>query len=274
MNDRVKEILIPPIGFGTWKLEGKAGERAIEAALELGYRHIDTAQMYYNEALVGIVLNRLNPKRTEVFITTKLHNEVRGYHETIDAINKSLELIKVDYLDLVLIHWPKPRKYLSDWKHLNIESWHALEYLVNQGLIKYLGVSNFLEHHLEALVDEITIQPLVNQIEYHPHYIQEDIRDYCFGRNMVVEAWSTLANGRCLNSPALAEIAGHYGRSIAQICVSYVTKKGLLPIIKASSFEHIKDNIDGLSLELSDEDVLLIDKLDNSIRVGRHPDDE
>lgn len=276
MNNKIKEkeIVIPPIGFGTWKLEGKTGEGAIEAALELGYRHIDTAQMYYNEGLVGNVLHRIQPKRTEIFITTKLHNEVRGYYDTIDAIHKSLELLRLDYLDLVLIHWPKPRKYLSDWKRLNIESWHAFEYFVSKGLIRYLGVSNFLQHHLETLLDEIMIQPSVNQIEYHPYYIQDDIKEYCLNKNMVVEAWSTLANGRCFDSPVLAEIAGHYGKSIAQVCVSYVKRKGLLPIIKASSFEHIKDNIDGLGLQLSDEDVLLIDRLDNSIRVGRHPDDE
>lgn len=270
----MKKIVIPPIGFGTWKLEGKVGERAIEAALELGYRHIDTAQMYYNEELVGDVLNRIKPKRTEIFVTTKLHNEIRGYRETIDAIHKSMELLRLDYLDLVLIHWPKPRKYLSDWKRLNIESWHGLEYLVSQGLVEYLGVSNFLQHHLEAMTDEVTIQPSVNQIEYHPYYIQEDIKKYCFDRNMVVEAWSTLANGKCLDSPILAKIAERYGKSIAQICVSYVTRKGCLPIIKASSFEHIKDNIEGLGLEISIEDMLLIDNLDNTIKVGRHPDDE
>ena len=135
-------------------------------------------------------------------------------------------------------------------------------------------IFNFLQHHLEAMTDEVTIQPSVNQIEYHPYYIQEDIKKYCFDRNMVVEAWSTLANGKCLDSPILAKIAERYGKSIAQICVSYVTRKGCLPIIKASSFEHIKDNIEGLGLEISIEDMLLIDNLDNTIKVGRHPDDE
>lgn len=274
MKNEIRELMIPPIGFGTWKLEGKTGEAAIETALELGYRHIDTAQMYYNEALVGNVLNRLRPKRQEIFITTKLHNEIRGYQETIDAVYQSLELLKVDYLDLVLIHWPKPRKYLYDWESLNIKSWEGLEYLFSKGLIKYLGVSNFLQHHMEALINNITIQPSVNQIEYHPYYVQDDIKDYCFKRNILVEAWSALGNGRCLSSPVLAEIAGHYEKSIAQICVSYAVKKGLIPIVKASSYEHIKDNINGLDLQISEEDMAAIDSLDNTIRVGRHPDDE
>ena len=274
MNVTNKKLEIPPIGFGTWKLEGISGEKSIEDAVELGYRHIDTAQMYANEALVGNVLKRISIQRKDIFITTKLHNEIRGYYETIEAIQRSMELLQVDYIDLVLLHWPKPRKYKDDWVRLNIKSWRALEHLYNEGLVRGLGVSNFLKHHLEALTSGITIQPMVNQIEYHPYFIQEDIRDYCINKNIVLEAWSTLANGRCLDSPILTNIASYYGKSVAQICISYVTKKGLLPIIKASSYEHIKDCIEGLELEISDEHVCLIDELENTIRIGRHPDDE
>lgn len=264
---------IPEIGLGTWKLEGLNGEQVIQQAIELGYCHIDTAEMYYNEEMVGNAIKKCGIQRGNIFITSKLHNEVRGYKQTIEAVYDTLRKLQIDYLDLFLIHWPKPRKYIQNYEELNIESWKALEEIVQKGYIRTIGCSNFLEHHLEPLLKEAAITPAVNQIEYHPYYVQENIVEYCKKKGIVVEAWSPIGNGRCIGDSRLINIAQKYNRSVAQICIKYVQQKGLLPIVKASTKEHLLEDISTKEFVLENEDLEIIDMFDNCIRVGRHPDE-
>ena len=254
-------ILMPEIGLGTWKAPtGKVTVEAVKAAIECGYTHIDCAAIYGNEKEVGLGIKESNVDRKNLFITSKLWNDVRGYQETIDAFNKTLDDLQLDYLDLYLIHWPRPMKYHDNYIEKNIESWKAMEDLYKQGKIKAIGVSNFKVHHMEKIMENCEIKPMVNQIEFHPSCLEKEIRDFCKKENIVVTGYSPLANGKVFECKELVEFSEKYGVSIAQLCIRYALQHNVTPLVKSVTKERIKANLN-VNFVISDEDMEKIDKI-------------
>lgn len=254
-------ILMPEIGFGTWKAPtGKVTVEAVKAAIECGYIHIDCAAIYGNEKEVGLGIKESNVDRKNLFITSKLWNDVRGYQETIDAFNQTLSDLQLDYLDLYLIHWPRPIKYHDSYIEKNIESWKAMEDLYKQGKIKAIGVSNFKVHHMEEIMKNCEIKPMVNQIEFHPSCLEKEIRDFCKKENIIVTGYSPLANGKVFECKELVEFSEKYGVSIAQLCIRYALQHNVIPLVKSVTKERIKANLN-VNFVISDEDMEKIDKI-------------
>ena len=254
-------ILMPEIGFGTWKAPtGKVTVEAVKAAIECGYTHIDCAAIYGNEKEVGLGIKESNVDRKNLFITSKLWNDVRGYQETIDAFNQTLSDLQLDYLDLYLIHWPRPVKYHDNYIEKNIESWKAMEDLYKQGKIKAIGVNNFKVHHMEEIMRNCEIKPMVNQIEFHPSCLEKEIRDFCKKENIVVTGYSPLANGKVFECKELVEFSEKYGVSIAQLCIRYALQHDVIPLVKSVTKERIKANLN-VNFVISDEDMEKIDKI-------------
>ena len=254
-------ILMPEIGLGTWKAPtGKVTVEAVKAAIECGYTHIDCAAIYGNEKEVGLGIKESNADRKDLFITSKLWNDVRGYQETIDAFNQTLSDLQLDYLDLYLIHWPRPVKYHDNYIEKNIESWKAMEDLYKQGKVKAIGVSNFKIHHMEEIIENCEIKPMVNQIEFHPSCLEKEIRDFCKKENIVVTGYSPLANGKVFECKELVEFSEKYGVSIAQLCIRYALQHNVIPLVKSVTKERIKANLN-VNFVISDEDMEKIDKI-------------
>ena len=254
-------ILMPEIGFGTWKAPtGEVTVEAVKAAIECGYTHIDCAAIYGNEKEVGLGIKESNVDRKNLFITSKLWNDVRGYQETIDAFNQTLSDLQLDYLDLYLIHWPRPVKYHDNYIEKNIESWKAMEDLYKQGKIKAIGVSNFKVHHMEEIMKNCEIKPMVNQMEFHPSCLEKEIRDFCKKENIVVTGYSPLANGKVFECKELVEFSEKYGVSIAQLCIKYALQHDVIPLVKSVTKERIKANLN-VNFVISDEDMEKIDKI-------------
>ena len=254
-------ILMPEIGFGTWKAPtGEVTVEAVKAAIECGYTHIDCAAIYGNEKEVGLGIKESNVDRKNLFITSKLWNDVRGYQETIDAFNQTLSDLQLDYLDLYLIHWPRPVKYHDNYIEKNIESWKAMEDLYKQGKIKAIGVNNFKVHHMEEIMRNCEIKPMVNQIEFHPSCLEKEIRDFCKKENIVVTGYSPLANGKVFECKELVEFSEKYGVSIAQLCIRYALQHDVIPLVKSVTKERIKANLN-VNFVISDEDMEKIDKI-------------
>lgn len=264
---------IPSIGFGTWKINGEEAITAIKNALEAGYRHIDTAAMYQNEKEIGIVLKQINIPREEIFITGKLKPQDRGYETTFKAFEQTISDLGVDCLDLYLIHWPANAGSYEDWKKVNSDTWKAFEELHISGKIKSIGVSNFWPHHLDALLDKASIVPAVNQIEYHPGYMQHHVTTYCEQKNILIEAWSPLGRGAVLEHETLAGIAKKYEKTTAQICIRWCLQNGTLPLPKSVTHERIKQNAAVFDFTVSDEDMKVINELPQAGYSGLHPDE-
>ena len=258
---------MPCIGYGTWQTPNRdVAYQAVTEAINCGYKHIDTAAIYGNEEFVGKAVNECINKgivtREELFITSKLWNSNRSYDKAIEGFNKTLNDLKLTYLDLYLIHWPAAGHRFDNWKDINADTWKALETLYNEGKIKAIGVSNFLVSHLEPLLDMANIQPMVDQIEFHPGYTQIDTVLYCQRNNITVEAWSPLGNGRMLQHPVLCEIASKYNKSVAQVCLRWVLQNNVVPLPKSLNKERIIQNADVFNFELTDEDMNLITNME------------
>lgn len=252
-------IEIPEIGFGTWHIKDeKELEFSIKTAVENGYTHIDTASKYKNEELIGNTIEKYNIPRENLFITSKLWNEDKGYDNTIKAFQETLDRLKTDYLDLYLIHWPMTA---DNWEELNAETWRAFEDLYKMGKVKAIGVSNFMIQHMESLRKTANILPMVDQIEFHPGMMQKEILEYCRNNNIVVEAWSPLGSGRMLDNEDLKRIADKYKKSVAQICVRWCVQNNVIPLPKSTHLERIKDNIDIYDFIISDEDMEYINNM-------------
>ena len=244
---------IPLFGLGTYLNDN--GQKAIDSmlyALEVGFRHVDTAAMYNNEKEVGEAVRRSGIPREELFITTKLWNSDHGYQNTIDAFHRSLDKLNLDYVDLYLIHWPVEK--------LRLESWRALEKLYADGLCKSVGVSNYMEHHIDELLQNSSVIPAVNQVEFSPFLYLKDIQKHCESKGIVLESYSPLTKGYKLNDSRLSEIANNYGKSNSQILIRWCLQKGVVCIPKSSNLKHIKENADVFDFDISMED---IDALDN-----------
>ena len=262
----VNGVEIPVIGFGTWEVQnGQEAYQAVLCALQNGYTHIDTAAVYGNEESVGKAILDSGIPRERLFITTKLWNQVRGYEETIEAVETSLRKLKLDYIDLYLIHWPNPLKYRDCWEEKNSESWRAMEDLYQMGKIKAIGVSNFLIHHLEALKKTQRIAPMVNQIKLFPGLQQEELCRYCEKEQIVLEAYSPFGTGRIFEVQELKELAQKYNKTVAQICIRYAIQKNRIPLPKSVTRERILSNLKVFDFELEEADVAFLDLLPNYV---------
>lgn len=265
---------IPSIGFGTWQTpNGEIAVNAVKSALAYGYKHIDTAAAYENETSVGMAIKESKIARKELFVTSKLWNTERGYETTLAAFEKTLSNLGLDYLDLYLIHWPASKKQFDNWEELNAETWRAFEYLYNKGKIKAIGVSNFLTHHLDALLKTAKIIPMINQIEYHPGFMQAETVAYCKENNICVEAWSPLGTGTMLSNPTLMEIAEKYHKSVAQLCIRWCMQNDVLPLPKSVTPSRIKENLNVMDFAISDGDMRKINSLECFACSGSHPDE-
>ncbi|MDR2809214.1 MAG: aldo/keto reductase [Tannerellaceae bacterium] len=263
-------IEIPCIGFGTWQTpEGPLAVNAVKYAIKAGYRHIDTADIYQNEESVGQGIAQSGIKRSDLFITTKLWNSKRGYESTLKAFDQSLRKLKLEYVDLYLIHWPANK---AGWEKINADTWRAFETLYKDGRVRTIGVSNFLAHHIESLLHTAEILPSVDQIEFHPGYMQADTLAFCKAHHMIVEAWSPLGSGRLLENLQLKEIAGRYAVSVAQLCIRWCLQNETLPLPKSVTPQRILENADVFNFTLSDADMQTINGLPYIGGSGLHPD--
>lgn len=262
---------IPVIGFGTWQLTENV-EAVIAEALKVGYRHIDTAAIYKNETEIGNALQHTDVDRSSIFLTSKVWNTDRGYDNTLAAFEKSLERLQTDYLDLYLIHWPANNKNHPDAKEINVATWRAMQTLYKSGKVKAIGLSNFLKHHVEDILETAEIKPMVNQLEFHPGYLQEDTVSFCKANNIVVQAWSPLGSGRLLDDSFLKEISARYNVSVATLCLQFALQEGLVVLPKSVNPKNIDSNLNFEKFKISDEDMRLIKGMSEKGFSGSHPD--
>lgn len=263
---------IPLIGYGTWQIpDGQPVKEAVLEALALGYRHIDTAQIYGNEQGIGDALKESGIPREDIFLTTKVWNRSQGYASTLQAFHESLAKLQTDYVDLYLIHWPAVNIH-EDYAKMNRETWRAMEELYRQGKAKAIGVSNFLPHHLERLLPHVTIVPMVDQIEFHPGNPAKDVLDYCHAKGIVVEAYSPMMKGRVFDIPELQKIALKHGKTIPQIVLRWIVEQNVVVLTKSVTPSRMKDNLDVFDFELDAEDKASIAALSSYGRSGTHPD--
>lgn len=256
---------MPGLGLGVYKADnGEEINKAIKAALETGYRLIDTATFYGNEKGVGEAIRKSSIPREEIFITSKLWIEDQGIETTRKAFEETLERMELEYLDLYLIHWPKPGKYL--------ESWKVLQELYQEGKIRAIGVCNCMIHHLESIKELGGVQPMVLQNEFHPKLIQQNILDYCKKNKIQYQAWSPLMRGEILENELIGTMAEKYGKSEAQIVIRWDLQKRVVTIPKSVHKQRIQENADVFDFELTDDEVAEIDGLEDNTRTGAHPD--
>lgn len=252
-------VKIPAVGFGTWQTpDGNVAKESVKAALDCGYRHIDTAFAYGNEVSVGEGIKASGVAREDIFITTKHWITDRGYDKTVAAVEKSLTNLGVDYIDLYLIHWPCVEKIDPNWAEVNASTWRGFEKMYKEGKIRAIGLSNFLPEHIMELEKTAEIKPMVNQIEFHPGYYQPALTEWCQKHGILVEAWSPLGCGAVLSDPTLAKIAAKYGKTVAQVCLKFALQSDVLPLSKSVHADRIADNAKLFDFTLSEEDMLTI----------------
>lgn len=249
-------IQIPKIGLGTWFIEGAAATQAIVDAVNLGYRHIDSAEAYGNEREIGEGIKKCGVRREELFVTTKLHAEIKNYADAKKAIEKSLQDLDCGYIDLMLIHAAEPWADFrgGDYSEGNAEAWRALEEAYGEGKLKAIGVANFEVKDLEALSKTATVLPQVNQVLCHISNTPFELIDYCKKNNILVEAYSPIAHGAIVSNEQIGEIAKKYNVSIPQLCIRYCLQLGLLPLPKAANKDHMATNAN-VDFSIADEDI-------------------
>jgi len=262
-------VKMPWFGLGVFKVEeGPELVHAVKFAIKQGYRSIDTAAIYGNEEGVGQAIHEAMTeygiKREELFITSKVWNSDLGYESTIAAYETSLSKLGLDYLDLYLVHWPVEDKYL--------EAWRALETLYKEGRVKAIGVSNFQVHHLEKVISNAEIKPMVNQVEYHPRLTQQEVKTFCDNNGIQFEAWSPLMQGQLFDNPLLGDLANKYGKTVAQIILRWDLQNGVVTIPKSTKEHRIIENANLFDFELTNEDMDQINNLNQNHRVGPDPD--
>lgn len=265
---------IPSIGFGTYKLTEDNNADIFRMALEAGYRYFDTASFYENEEVLGQVLKESGIPREELCIASKVWKTELGYEETKKALERSLERLQTDYLDLYLIHWPIPSVDCKDWKQLDRDTWRAMEEAQKEGKVRAIGLSNFLPHHIDNILESCTIRPVLNQLELHPGYMQEAAVRYCQEQEIAVQAWSPLARGRIFENKLLRSLAEKYQVSVAEICLRYLNQREILLIPKASDMERMKANRKPFTFELEREEIQKITSMPQCGWGGGHPDPE
>lgn len=263
-------VKIPEVGYGTWLIKNDDAYECVRNAIEAGYTHIDSAQAYGNEENVGKAIRECGLQREKIFLTTKVQAEIKSYEKAKKSIEKSLETLGLDYIDLILIHCPQPwmlfrgkRRFFKE----NKEVWRALEEAYEEGKVKSIGVSNFLVDDLENILEDCKVKPMVNQILCHIGNTPMDVIKFCQENDIVVESYSPIAHGAALKNPAIVKMAEKYGVSVAQLCIKYTLQLDTVSLPKASSKEHIIDNLK-LDFEISEEDMIELIKL-NEIDYGK-----
>jgi 2,5-diketo-D-gluconate reductase A len=261
---------IPQLGFGVFQIDPAKTAEAVRVALDVGYRHVDTAEMYQNEKGVGEAVRASGLDRGEIFVTSKLHN---GFHRPADArkaFDATLATLDLDYVDLFLIHWPLPSRYEGDY----VSTWRTLEDLRDDGQARAIGVSNFQVGHLERLAAEGTSVPVVNQVEVHPYFTNDEVRDYGRAHGIATEAWSPIAQGRVLDDPVIGTVAAKVGRTPAQVVLRWHIHRGDIVFPKSTTPARIKENFALFDFELDDDDIAAIASLDKGEdgRTGPNPD--
>jgi len=265
-------VKMPCIGYGTYKCTDGSDERIVRMALEAGYRMLDTAAAYENEEYVGKAVRESKVSREEIFLTSKVWKTNLGYERTKRSFEESLERLQTDYLDLFLLHWPKPEPDSEDWKELDRGSWKALEEFYHQGKVRAIGLSNFLPHHIEALMETAQVRPMVNQLELHVGYMHEAAVQYSKAWGIQVQAWSPLGRRRVLEEPLVIKMAEKYGASPAQFLLGFLLQQDICVIPKASSMERMRQNLELPELEICSEDMYLLRCLPQTGWGGEHPD--
>ncbi|MCR5580451.1 MAG: aldo/keto reductase [Pseudobutyrivibrio sp.] len=267
---------IPMFGYGTYKIKDLSeAYNSVKSALELGYRHIDTAAFYENEAAVADAIKDFiatgAATREEIFVTSKAWKTELGYEKTLAAFDKTMDEMQMDYLDLYLIHWPASYAFDDDWKNTNRQTWKAMMEIYKSGRVKAIGVSNFLTHHLDTIID-MEITPAVNQIEINPGFLQKDTVDYCKDHGILVEAWSPLGRGKSLTHPVLESLADKYHKTVAQIILRWEVQHDIVPLPKSVNPSRITENANIFDFTLSAEDMHKIDEIEPYGNSGHSPD--
>jgi len=268
-------VEIPAIGFGTWQTpDDEVGYNAVMKALACGYRHIDTAAIYGNESSVGRAIKDSGIERSQIFLTTKVWNDAHGYEATLGAFETSLQKLGTDYVDLYLIHWPNPIQHRQDWEEANAGTWKAMEDLYKQGKIKAIGISNFWQHHIEALLKTAEIKPMVNQLRICPGDMDKELIDYCNAEGMILEAYSPLATGKAFGVDVLVDLAEKYETTVAKLCLRWSLQNGFVPLPKSVTPERIEANAQVFDFEIDERDMVLISGLDNVCGKSTSPDEK
>ncbi|MDF9297817.1 aldo/keto reductase [Geobacillus stearothermophilus] len=258
-------VQMPWVGLGVYKVkEGEEVRSAVRTALEVGYRHVDTAAFYENEEGVGQAIRESGIPREQVFVTTKVWNTDQGYETTLKAFDASLKKLGFDYVDLYLVHWPVKGKYKETYK--------ALEKLYKDGYVRAIGVSNFQIHHLQDVLADCEIKPMVNQVEYHPRLTQKELQAFCRENGIQLEAWSPLMRGEILTEPTIVEIGKKYGKTPAQVVLRWDLQHGVVTIPKSVTPARIKENANLFDFSLTAEEMKQIDALNLNKRIGADPD--
>ena len=266
-------VRMPQVGFGTYRA-GADGKRVVLDAIDVGYRLIDTAWNYGTEPDVGRAIAECGVPREELFVTTKVSRNHLGYRNCKRLFAESLERLGLDYVDLYLIHWPRPsygRPDWDDWQRLDRETWRAMEELYHEGKVRAIGVSNFFPEHLDSLMLTAEVAPMVNQLELHPGYMQEDVVAYCRDMGMAIEAYSPNARGRLANDPVLLSVADAHGTSVTHVCLSYLLQKQIVILPKSAHRNRMEENLDPTDVVLTNDEVARIDAMPLAGYSGEHP---
>ena len=256
---------IPQLGLGVYKVTQDIADSLVQHAIDVGYRRIDTAALYDNELEVGAAIRKSGLPRNELFVTTKIWNDRQGYASSLEAIDEALEKLNIEYIDMLLIHWPVPKqdKY--------VETWQAFEHALASGRIKGIGVSNFEPEHLTKLMAAATVTPALNQVELHPGLQQAEVRSFDAANGIATEAWSPLARGRFSDNPVLLALADKHGKTVTQVIVRWHIQIGNLVIPKTSHPDRLAENIDVFDFELDATDLAQVATLEANFRTGAHP---
>ena len=266
-------VTMPCIGLGNRQVpDDDVLVKAIHSAVNLGYRHIDTAHIYGNERSVGVAVRTCGVPRSKLFVISKLWNTDRGYKETLEAFERTMDALQIGYLDLFLMHWPAARGEAMTWQSINSGTWRAMEEIYRRGRVRAIGVSNFLVHHLVPLLARAEVVPMVNQIEFHPGYMQKATFDFCRSHGIQVEAWSPLGRGALIHHPVLVELAQQHGVTTAQIALRWCLQHGVAAVPKSLNPERQKQNAELFSFNLTPEEMERLDNLPQACFSGLDPD--
>lgn len=265
-------LVIPAIGFGTYNPKGGDNVEILKQAIACGYRYFDTASLYGTERALGQAIRESGIDRSEFVVATKVWIDEMGYESTKEAFYRSLERSGLGYFDYYLIHWPRRCENDTDWKAVDLDTYHAMEDLVNERCISGIGLSNFLPHHLDSILCECEIRPVMNQLEMHPGYFQTAANSYCRKNDILVQAWSPLGRGALLENEYLVGRAQKYQKTVAQICLRFLIQKGVMPIVKASTKERMQQNMEVFDFTLTDEEMSMIQCMPQIGWSGEHPD--